>query len=187
MRRGYREIVSAKGGNDGAHSRATSAHGRSTLARFDASRAAFFLLRAGFVILPIAVGIDKFFDNLADWPQYLWVGVPNTLHVSASTLMHTVGVIEIAAGLLVLFLPELRGAVVTVWLAGIITNLVLVAHDEHEYWDIAVRDFGLLIAAASLTLLAVRYGPLVGRRVHGGHDTPADERPRQDSNLRHTV
>ena len=125
----------------------------------DTSRAAFVLLRVGFTVLPIVVGIDKFYDKLTDWTQYLWVGVPNTLHVSATTFMHGAGVIEIAAGVIVLLYPQIGGGIVAAWLAGIVTNLVLVARDAHEYWDVALRDAGLLIGAIALVLLATRYSP----------------------------
>src|SRR5690242_8445809 len=111
-------------------------------AAFDPAHAAFILLRVGFGVLPIVVGIDKFRDRFTDWTQYLWVGVPHALHVSATTFMHGAGVVEIAAGVLVLVVPELGGALVAAWLAGIVANLVLVAYDEHEYWDIALRDAG---------------------------------------------
>jgi uncharacterized membrane protein YphA (DoxX/SURF4 family) len=131
----------------------------STRAHVDFTYAAFWLLRIAFGVLPIAVGIDKYFDNIVDWRQYLWVGVTNDLHVSATTFMHVAGVVEIAAGLLVLFAPRLGGIVVAGWLSGIVVNLVLLAHDEHEYWDIAVRDFGLAVAAVALALLAWSYEP----------------------------
>ncbi len=130
----------------------------------DTARAAFTLLRAGFTVLPIVVGVDKFFDRLVDWTQYLWVGVPNTLHISAASFMHGAGIVEIAAGVLVLLVPQIGGAVVAAWLAGIVTNLMLVAFDHHVYWDVALRDFALMIGAIALVLLATRYSPVVGRR-----------------------
>ncbi len=133
--------------------------------------AALWVLRLGFGILPIVVGVDKFSDHLTDWTQYLWPGIPHHLHLAASTVMHLVGVTEIVAGLLVLFAPEIGGAIVAVWLAVVASNIVLVAHAEHEYWDIAVRDFGLMLGAVSLTLLAhavASHGRAVPAATRGG-------------------
>jgi hypothetical protein len=132
--------------------------------RVDPGYVAFWLLRGGFVVLPVFVGVDKFFDWMVDWRLYLWSGVPNTLHVSATSFMHIAGVIEIVAGILVLVAPQVGGALVAAWLGGIVTNLVLVGIDEHMYWDVALRDFGLMIGALALVALATRYQPIVRKR-----------------------
>lgn len=111
---------------------------------------AFMLLRTVFTIAPIAFGLDKFFELLTDWEQYLapWVNdlVPGTAHQA----MLAVGVIEIVAGVLVAIRPDIGGYVVAAWLAGIILNLVTMG----EYLDVALRDFGLLIGALALARLA---------------------------------
>ena len=111
---------------------------------------AFRLLRTVFTIAPIAFGADKFAELLTDWEQYLapWINdlVPGTAHQA----MLTVGVIEIVAGLLVAVRPEIGGYVVAAWLAGIMLNLVTMG----EYLDVALRDFGLLVAALALARLA---------------------------------
>ncbi len=124
----------------------------------DPGLVAFFLLRTGFTVAPIAFGADKFFNWMVDWDRYLWAEIPRTLGVSAENFMYGVGVIEIVAGLVVLFAPQIGGGLVAVWLAGIITNLVL----QGEYWDIALRDFGLMLGAITLLLLSTKYRPLVG-------------------------
>jgi hypothetical protein len=126
----------------------TVAHGTGTT--LGAERA-YQLLRTVFTIAPIAFGLDKFFDLLTDdWAVYLapWVNdlVPGTAHQA----MLAVGVIEIAAGLVVAVAPRFGGPLVAAWLAGIILNLVTMG----EFYDIALRDFGLLVAALALTLLA---------------------------------
>ena len=64
--------------------------------------------------------------------------------------MYVVGVVEVAAGLLVAILPRVGGYVVALWLAGIIVNLLTL----HDYYDVALRDFGLLVAALALARLA---------------------------------
>jgi hypothetical protein len=112
---------------------------------------AYLLLRTVFTIAPIAFGLDKFFNLLTDdWTVYLapWVNdiVPGTAHQA----MLAVGVIEIVAGLVVAVAPRFGGPLVAAWLAGIILNLITMG----EYYDIALRDFGLLVAALALTLLA---------------------------------
>jgi hypothetical protein len=133
----------------------THSHGSSTPAASDhapADRAdlAFQLLRTVFTIAPIAFGLDKFANVLTDWEDYLapWINdlVPGTAH----TAMLLVGVIEIVAGLAVAVAPRFGGLLVAAWLAGIIVNLVTMG----EYYDVALRDFGLLVAAVALALLA---------------------------------
>jgi hypothetical protein len=112
---------------------------------------AFRLLRTVFTIAPIAFGLDKFFNLLTDdWAVYLAPWVNDIVPGSAHQAMLAVGVIEIVAGLVVAVAPRFGGPLVAAWLAGIILNLVTMG----EYYDIALRDFGLLVAALALTLLA---------------------------------
>lgn len=114
---------------------------------------AFSLLRVGFAVAPILFGLDKFLGLLTDWPAYLWSGVDSLLPGSAADVMLVVGVIEIAAGVLVAVKPRIGGYVVAAWLAGIIVNLLLVG----DYFDIALRDFGLLLGALTLARLAAAF------------------------------
>lgn len=129
---------------------------------------AFLLLWAGFTAAPILFGLDKFFNWMTFWPNYLWVGFPHLLGVSPQHFMYGVGVIEMVAGLLVFLMPRFAPYVVAGWLAGIITNLVIIsaARGGHTnvFWDIALRDFGLLIAALALARLAAIYAPNPFRR-----------------------
>lgn len=115
---------------------------------------AFLMLRTVFTVAPILFGLDKFLGLLADWEAYLapWVDeiVPGTAHQA----MLAVGLVEILAGLLVAVRPAIGGYVVAAWLLGIIVNLVTMG----EYYDIALRDFGLLVAALALARLATSYG-----------------------------
>jgi len=119
----------------------------------DRARQAFRLLHVGFVVAPILAGLDKFFEVLVDWDRYLAPVATDVLPVSGHSFMLAVGVIEIAAGVLVAFRPRIGGYVVAVWLWAIILNL-LVAGD---YFDIALRDFGLSLAALALARLAEAY------------------------------
>jgi hypothetical protein len=119
----------------------------------DRARQAFRILHLGFVVAPILAGLDKFFDVLVDWDRYLAPVVTDVLPFSAHSIMVAVGVIEIAAGVLVAVRPRIGGYVVAVWLWGIIVNL-LVAGD---FYDIALRDFGLSLGALALALLAEAY------------------------------
>jgi len=129
---------------------------------------AFLLLWAGFTAAPILFGIDKFFNWMTFWPNYLWAGFPHLIHVSPQNFMYAVGVVEIVAGVLVFLLPRFAPYVVAGWLAGIITNLVIIsaAASAHGnvFWDIALRDFGLLLAALALARLAAVYAPNPFRR-----------------------
>ena len=119
----------------------------------DPAYQAFWLLRIGFVVAPIVFGLDKFFHVLVDWDRYLAPEFADLFNADAHTLMYAVGVIEIVAGLVVAVRPRFGGYLVAAWLAGIIVNLLLMA----DYYDIALRDFGLLLAALTLARLATAF------------------------------
>ena len=114
---------------------------------------AFSLLRVGFTAAPILFGLDKFAELMADWSIYLWPGFANALPGTADQLMLVVGAIEIIAGILVAVRPRIGGYVVATWLGGIILNLLLLG----DYYDIALRDFGLLLGALTLARLAAAF------------------------------
>jgi hypothetical protein len=120
----------------------------------DPSTQAFWLLRAAFVVAPIVFGMDKFFNLLTDWPGYLAPFVDDIVPGTAQQAMYAVGVVEIAAGVLVALAPRFGGYVVALWLAGIIFNLLLIP----GFYDVALRDFGLLLAALALARLATAQG-----------------------------
>ena len=111
---------------------------------------AFILLRTVFTIAPIAFGLDKFFDILTDWEQYLAPWINDIVPGNAHQAMLTVGVIEIIAGIAVAVAPRYGALLVAGWLAGIVVNLVSMG----EYYDVALRDFGLLVGALALAVLA---------------------------------
>jgi uncharacterized membrane protein YphA (DoxX/SURF4 family) len=111
---------------------------------------AYMILRAGYAILPIVAGLDKFFDALAEWPKYLSPRIVGLVGVAPDTLMSVVGVVEIAAGVLVALWPRGAAWIVAAWLGAIIVNLILLP----GYYDVALRDFGLLLGAIALALLA---------------------------------
>lgn len=123
---------------------------------------AFLLLRTVFTVAPIVFGLDKFVRILtSDWERYLAPWMNDIIPGDARTAMAIVGIVEIVAGILVAFAPRLGGLVVAVWLLGIIVSLVSVG----GYLDVALRDFGLLVAAVALSLLAAGQGyGLVRRR-----------------------
>ncbi len=111
---------------------------------------AFALLRTVFTVAPILFGLDKFFNILTDWTQYLAPWINDIVPGSATTAMEIVGVIEIAAGILVALAPRIGAYVVALWLLGIIVNLLSLP----GYYDVALRDFGLFVAALALGRLA---------------------------------
>ncbi len=123
--------------------------------RAEPAYAAFWMLRLGFTVLPILMGLDKFFNLLTNWEQYLAPWVVNLLPFSAHTAMLIVGVVEIAAGILVWIKPRYAAYVVALWLAGIIINLLTLS----GFYDVALRDFGLMLAALTLARLATQYDP----------------------------
>jgi uncharacterized membrane protein YphA (DoxX/SURF4 family) len=126
-----------------------------------AAHQAFWVLRIGFTVAPILFGLDKFFNWSVTWQQYLapWVYhlVHHVLPLSAHHMMYVVGGIEIAAGVLVAIAPRIGAIGVALWLAGIVVNL-LTKHAP-QYYDIALRDFGLMLAAFTLWRLALSVVP----------------------------
>jgi uncharacterized membrane protein YphA (DoxX/SURF4 family) len=119
----------------------------------DPAYQAFWLLRIGFTALPILFGLDKFFDVLVDWEIYLASWINDILPGNATDAMHIVGVVEIVAGIAVALKPRYAAYVVAAWLGGIIINLL----SYSGYYDIALRDFGLLVGALTLARLAAKY------------------------------
>jgi hypothetical protein len=115
---------------------------------------AYQILHIGYAALPIIAGLDKFFDRLVNWDMYLAPVVTRVTGLPGHTFMLVVGVIEIAAGLLVAVLPRAGGYVVMLWLWGIIVNLLLVP----GFYDIALRDFGLSLGALALARLSHEFG-----------------------------
>ncbi len=120
---------------------------------------AFVLLRSAFTLAPIVFGLDKFFNVLTEWTRYLAPAVNDLTPGTAHQVMLIVGVVEIAAGLLVALRPHIGGYVVAAWLAGIILNLLLIG----GFYDVALRDFGLFVAAIALARLASTFRPSTGR------------------------
>src|SRR6185436_16731394 len=118
----------------------------------DGARQAYLLLRVGFTAAPILFGLDKFFNWTVDWPDYLAGWVNNIVPGSGQDFMYFVGAVEIAAGLTVAIAPKIGGPLVAAWLTGIVVNLLTV--NPPEYYDIALRDFGLMLGALTLVRLA---------------------------------
>lgn len=106
------------------------------------------MLRVGFTVAPILFGLDKFFNWMVDWSSYLAPWIDDLMPGNAEQFMYVVGGIEIAAGLLVAIVPRIGAFVVAGWLAGIIVNLLTA--NPPEYYDIALRDFGLFLGALAL-------------------------------------
>ncbi|HEX6456502.1 MAG TPA: hypothetical protein VF009_08290 [Solirubrobacterales bacterium] len=121
----------------------------------DPAYQAFVIMRIAFTVAPILFGLDKFFNVMVDWEQYLATWINDIIPGSASTAMHLVGLIEIAAGILVFVKPRYGAYVVAAWLGGIIVNLLTYS----GYYDIALRDFGLMLGALTLARLASVYDP----------------------------
>ena len=127
---------------------------------------AFALLRTVFTVAPILFGLDKFLDWLVDWRIYLAPEVDDLIPGDAHQAMLLVGVIEIVAGLIVALRPKWGGYLVAAWLGGIIVNLLLLG----DHYDVALRDFGLLVAALALARLATA----VERTMSSASGTTAD-------------
>jgi uncharacterized membrane protein YphA (DoxX/SURF4 family) len=128
----------------------------------DARYQAFAIMRLAFTVAPIAFGLDKFFNVLVDWPNYLAPWINDIAPGTGQTFMYYVGAIEILAGISVALKPRYGAYVVAGWLAGIVINLL----SYSGYYDIALRDFGLLLAALTLGRLASVYDPPLRLRRH---------------------
>jgi hypothetical protein len=116
---------------------------------------AFALLRVGFAVAPIAFGVDKFFNLLVFWPKYLAPWINNIAPGTGQQFMYVVGAIEIVAGVTVALRPRYGAYLVAAWLGGIVINLL----SYSGYYDIALRDFGLMLGALTLARLACVYDP----------------------------
>ena len=111
---------------------------------------AFFLLRTVFTVAPILFGLDKFTNLLVQWDTYLAPWINDLVPGTGQQAMYAVGVVEVLAGLAVAIAPRFGAWLVAAWLAGIIVNLLTLS----GYYDVALRDFGLLVAAVALARLA---------------------------------
>ena len=128
-----------------------------TTAVTTAAHQAFWLLRIGFTVAPILFGLDKFFNWSVEWPDYLANWINSIAPGSGQDFMYFVGGVEIFAGILVLLAPRIGAFVVAAWLGGIIVNLL--TKNPPEYYDIALRDFGLMLGALTLGRLALAVVP----------------------------
>jgi hypothetical protein len=116
----------------------------------DGAHDAFLLLRTVFTVAPILFGLDKFAQVMTDWDKYLAPWINDIVPGDAHDAMMIIGVIEIVAGILVAVAPRIGGYVVALWLVGIIVDLLTLG----GYGDVALRDFGLFVAAIALARLA---------------------------------
>jgi hypothetical protein len=129
----------------------------------DPTYQAYQILHWGFVAAPVIAGSDKFLHLLTNWDQYLAPALGSMSPLGAHATMLVVGVVEVVAGLVVAVRPRIGAYVVAAWLLGIILDLLLLG----SFFDVALRDFGLFLAAVALGRLSATYdrGPLRGRRV----------------------
>ena len=116
---------------------------------------AFMILRTAFTLAPILFGLDKFFNFMVYWPYYLAPWINRIIPGTAQQFMYVVGAVEIVVGFLVFFTPRLGSLVVAGWLGAIVVNLL--THSPPRYYDIALRDFGLMLGALTLNRLATAY------------------------------
>jgi uncharacterized membrane protein YphA (DoxX/SURF4 family) len=135
---------------------------------------AFALLRLAFTVAPIAFGLDKFFNIMVEWPTYLAPWINDIAPGSGQDFMYLVGAIEIVAGIAVAVKPRYGAYLVAAWLAGIVINLLTAS----GFYDVALRDFGLMLAALTLARLA---------SVYDSPATPAEPERRRDRSPEQTV
>lgn len=114
---------------------------------------AYQILHLGFTVAPIIAGLDKFFNLLVNWEQYLPSFVSKLTGGHGHEVMIVVGIVEIIAGLGVFFKPKIFAYVVSAWLLLIIANLLMIP----GYYDVALRDFGLALGALALARLSRKF------------------------------
>ena len=113
---------------------------------------AFLILRAAFTVAPILFGLDKFFNLMVEWPIYLAPWLDRLVPATAQEFMYVVGAVEIFAGIVVALWPRFGALLVAGWLGGIVVNLLTA--DPLRFYDVALRDFGLMLGALALARLA---------------------------------
>lgn len=123
------------------------------------SEQAFWMLKSAFVLAPLLAGIDKYFNFLTEWTNYLAPIFPRMLGITPEMFMHGVGLIEIVAGIGVLLRPRIFSYIVSLWMVGIIANLLILG----SYYDVALRDLGLAIGAYALGQLSILHEQQVER------------------------
>ena len=122
----------------------------------DPAYQAYKLLHVGFTVAPLVAGIDKFFDVLVNLDAYL-APIASRV-VGGHAFMMLVGVVEIIAGIGVALRPRIFSYVVAAWLLGIVVNLLLIPPSNPiPHYDVALRDFGLLLGALALARLSPRF------------------------------
>lgn len=110
----------------------------------------FNLLKYTFVIVPVVAGGDKFTNLLTHWEQYVNPSIAGFLPFSASVFMMIVGLIEIAAGIIVLKKAEIGGYIVAGWLTVVALTLLI----GFNYVDVAVRDLVMAVSALSMARIS---------------------------------
>jgi uncharacterized membrane protein YphA (DoxX/SURF4 family) len=114
---------------------------------------AFALARVAFTVAPVVFGLDKFFNVMVDWPTYLAPWIDDIVPGSGQDFMYVVGAIEILAGIVVACRPRYGAYIVAAWLGAIVVSLLTYS----GFYDIALRDFGLMLGALTLARLAAVY------------------------------
>ncbi len=114
---------------------------------------AYQILHFGFTVAPIVAGVDKFLNLTVTWDQYLPSFMDRMLGGRGHEFMYLVGAIEIAAGIGVFLKPKIFAYVVAAWLFLIIVNLLMIP----GFFDVALRDLGLMLGALALARLSQTY------------------------------
>jgi uncharacterized membrane protein YphA (DoxX/SURF4 family) len=136
---------------------------------------AYWALRVALGVVPIAAGLDKFTNLLADWQAYLSPVFARLIPFSPATFMHLAGIVEVVVGAAILLgFARVFAWVAMGWLAAIAVNLLSMG----AYLDVAARDLVMATAAYALARLAQAHEPArlrVRRATPSAHE-PAEAR-----------
>lgn len=110
---------------------------------------AYNLLKWTYGLFFIVAGLDKFFNMVTMWQQYVGPFVIKVAPMELNQLMMGIGAFEVVLGALMLAKPKLGGILAAIWFAVVAANLI----NMGVFYDIAARDIVLAVGAFVLSLM----------------------------------
>lgn len=114
---------------------------------------AYEVLHVGYSLIFLLMGTDKFLNLFTDWSKYFSSGILGYLPITTGQLITSIGLLEIAIGVITALAPRLGGYLLALWMWLIIANLVLLGN----YFEVGLLMFGLSLGAISLARLSQQF------------------------------